>query len=61
MVQDVVELGDLRVLGTPVHGLIFLFQYQDIDAEEAEDIPRCPKHVWFANQVSPSRAFSVCL
>ena len=35
----------------PVYGLIFLFKYRDDDADEDEDAPKCPKHVWFANQV----------
>jgi ubiquitin carboxyl-terminal hydrolase L5 len=35
----------------PVYGLIFLFKYRDDDADEDEDAPKCPNHVWFANQV----------
>lgn len=50
-VQEVMELAMLQFCEEKVHGMIFLFQYQDSDAEEAEDIPKCPKHVWFANQV----------
>jgi ubiquitin carboxyl-terminal hydrolase L5 len=36
----------------PVYGLIFLFKYWDEEDEEAEELPKCPNHVWFANQVS---------
>jgi ubiquitin carboxyl-terminal hydrolase L5 len=32
--------------------LIFLFRYWDEDDEEAEELPKCPNNVWFANQVT---------
>ena len=34
----------------PVYGLIFLFQYRDVEDDEKQETS-CPKHVWFANQV----------
>jgi hypothetical protein len=35
-----------------VHGLIFLFPYGTSDAIRDDDDSSCPKHVWFANQVT---------
>lgn len=29
--------------------MIFLYKYSDEDQDE--DIPKCPRHLWFANQV----------
>jgi hypothetical protein len=50
--QRVNETPADRHQSKPVYGLIFLFKYRDNDADEDEDAPKCPKHVWFANQVS---------
>lgn len=39
----------------PVHGLIFLYRYQEDEEDEdkeMKDPPPCSNHVWFANQVS---------
>jgi ubiquitin carboxyl-terminal hydrolase L5 len=33
-----------------VYGLIFLYKYRD-EKEAAKESPKCPQHVWFANQV----------
>ena len=37
-------------LSQPVYGLIFLFRYRE-EEDVDMDVPECPKHVWFANQV----------
>lgn len=35
----------------PVYGMVFLFRYHDDDAEALEQAEKCPRNVWFANQV----------
>lgn len=55
-VQEVYSLDDetLSCLPQPVHGLIFLYRYQEDEEEEdkeMKDPPPYSNHVWFANQV----------
>lgn len=52
-VQEVLGLEDemLQYLPKPVYGLVFLFKYIDDALEDEEELPKCPNHVWFANQV----------
>lgn len=49
---DVVSLDTLSLLTLPqpVHALIFLFRYQDSDADAHSAGSACPKDLWFANQ-----------
>src|ERR1700735_4529904 len=44
---------------TPVYGLIFLFRYGE--SNTAEEGGQCPKHVWFANQISDNSCATVAL
>jgi len=52
-IQEVFGLDDecMAYVPKPIYGMIFLFKYHDDDAENLEDSQKCPKHVWFANQV----------
>ncbi|PMD14096.1 cysteine proteinase [Hyaloscypha hepaticicola] len=61
--QEVIALDDdsLFYLLKPVYGLIFLFKYRDNDADEDEDAPKCPDHVWFANQTTSNACATVAL
>jgi len=62
-IQEIFGLDDesLLYLPKPVYGLIFLFKYRDDDADEDEDAPKCPKHVWFANQTTSNACATVAL
>jgi ubiquitin carboxyl-terminal hydrolase L5 len=51
----------LAILPQPVHALIFLFHYRDIDETMAEKGKDCPSHVWFANQLPDFACASVAL
>ncbi|KAH8791490.1 hypothetical protein BGZ57DRAFT_784675 [Hyaloscypha finlandica] len=62
-IQEIFGLDDdsLLFLLKPVYGLIFLFKYRDNDADEDENAPKCPKHVWFANQTTSNACATVSL
>ncbi|KAE9369436.1 cysteine proteinase [Stipitochalara longipes BDJ] len=62
-IQEIFGLDDdsLLYLLKPVYGLIFLFKYRDDDADEDENAPKCPKHVWFANQTTSNACATVAL
>ncbi|TVY43866.1 Ubiquitin carboxyl-terminal hydrolase isozyme L5 [Lachnellula occidentalis] len=63
-VQEVLSLDTemLAELPQPIYGFIFLFRYRDEDDEiEAEDPPKCPRHVWFANQTTSNACATVAL
>ncbi|KAA8566369.1 hypothetical protein EYC84_008945 [Monilinia fructicola] len=62
-IQEVLGLEDemLQYLPTPVYGLVFLFKYIDDDSEDEEEHPRCPNHVWFANQTTHNACATIAL
>ncbi|KAK5172973.1 uncharacterized protein LTR77_003095 [Saxophila tyrrhenica] len=62
-VQEVYGLDEemLAILPQPVHALIFLFRYRDVDETESEKGTECPEHVWFANQIPDFACASVAL
>ncbi|RAL61924.1 hypothetical protein DID88_002413 [Monilinia fructigena] len=62
-IQEVLGLEDemLQYLPTPVYGLVFLFKYIDNDSEDEEEHPRCPNHVWFANQTTHNACATIAL
>lgn len=60
-VQEVYGLDPemLAILPQPVHALIFLFRYRDVD--ESGKGTECPSHVWFANQIPDFACATVAL
>ncbi|KAF2399954.1 cysteine proteinase [Trichodelitschia bisporula] len=60
-VTEVLGLDEdmLQLLPQPIYGLIFLFQYQGVDAGEQEDT--APNHVWFATQGAANMCATVAL
>ncbi|TVY36027.1 Ubiquitin carboxyl-terminal hydrolase isozyme L5 [Lachnellula subtilissima] len=63
-VQEVISLDTemLAELPQPIYGFIFLFRYSDEDDEiEVENPPKCPRHVWFANQTTSNACATVAL
>ncbi len=62
-VQEVYGLDEemLAILPQPVHALIFLFRYRDVDETESEKGTECPSHVWFANQIPDFACATVAL
>ncbi|KAM3083382.1 hypothetical protein ACMFMG_004034 [Clarireedia jacksonii] len=61
-IQEVLGLEDdmLQSLPKPVHGLVFLFEYRD-EGSEDEKLPKCPNHVWFANQTTHNACATIAL
>ncbi|KAI2627534.1 cysteine proteinase [Hypoxylon sp. NC1633] len=63
-VQEVYNLDaeTLGFLSSPVHGLIFLFQYEGDDEVSDDDNRKdCPNHLWFANQTTANACATVAL
>ncbi|EKD15117.1 uncharacterized protein L3040_003681 [Drepanopeziza brunnea f. sp. 'multigermtubi'] len=62
-IQEIFSLDDefLVYLPKPVYGLVFLFRYHDDDAEEQEDVEKCPQRVWFANQTTNNACATIAL
>ncbi|KAF7876564.1 hypothetical protein EAF04_001653 [Stromatinia cepivora] len=62
-IQEVLGLEDemLQYLPKPVYGLVFLFKYIDDDLEDEEKLPKCPNHVWFANQTTDNACATIAL
>jgi ubiquitin carboxyl-terminal hydrolase L5 len=62
-VQEVYGLDEemLAILPQPVHALIFLFRYRDVDESLSEKGTECPDHVWFANQIPDFACATVAL
>lgn len=60
-IQEVYGLDPemLAILPQPVHALIFLFRYRDVD--ESSKGTECPDHVWFANQIPDFACATVAL
>ncbi|KAI0198627.1 cysteine proteinase [Astrocystis sublimbata] len=61
-VQEVfgLEPAILADLPSPVHGLIFLFEWADED-ESTEDRQSCPDNLWFGNQTTSHACATVAL
>ncbi|ESZ90661.1 hypothetical protein SBOR_8961 [Sclerotinia borealis F-4128] len=61
-IQEVLGLEDemLRYLPKPVYGLVFLFKFVEDNSEDKEP-PRCPNHVWFANQTTHNACATIAL
>ncbi|KAI1463549.1 cysteine proteinase [Daldinia caldariorum] len=62
--QEVYSLDPdiLEFLPKPVHGLIFLFQYEGDDEPTNEDNRQeCPDYLWFANQTTANACATVAL
>ncbi|KAB5526290.1 ubiquitin carboxyl-terminal hydrolase, family 1, partial [Coniochaeta sp. 2T2.1] len=53
-----VDEGSLSILPKPVHGLIFLYQYVEEDAQEESENG---KNVWFANQTTDNACATLAL
>ncbi|KAI1848351.1 hypothetical protein JX265_008869 [Neoarthrinium moseri] len=51
----------LSVLSKPVHGLIFLFPYADVEEEIEVERHDCPEGLWFANQTTSNACATVAL
>ncbi|PVH71847.1 cysteine proteinase [Cadophora sp. DSE1049] len=62
-IQEVFGLDEecMAYVPKPIYGMIFLFKYHDDDAENLEDSQKCPKHVWFANQITTNACATVAL
>ncbi|KAI9643457.1 hypothetical protein NHQ30_008076 [Ciborinia camelliae] len=62
-IQEVLGLEDemLQYLPKPVYGLVFLFKYIDDDSDDEEEPPKCPNHVWFANQTTHNACATIAL
>lgn len=45
----------------PIHALIFLFRYKDVDQAAQEEGKECPPHIWFANQIPDFACATVAL
>ncbi|KAL7620034.1 hypothetical protein AAE478_010583 [Parahypoxylon ruwenzoriense] len=63
-VQEVysLEADILEFLPKPVHGLVFLFQYEgDDEPGDEENCQDCPPDLWFANQTTTNACATVAL
>ncbi|KAI0836162.1 cysteine proteinase [Hypoxylon sp. FL0890] len=62
-VQEVYSLDPeiLAFLPKPVHGLVFLFEYEGDNEPSHENRQRCPDHLWFANQTTANACATVAL
>ncbi|KAI1478519.1 cysteine proteinase [Daldinia eschscholtzii] len=63
-VQEVYSLDPdiLEFLPKPVHGLIFLFQYEgDGEPSNEENRQECPDYLWFTNQTTANACATVAL
>ncbi|OTB02380.1 hypothetical protein M426DRAFT_13527 [Hypoxylon sp. CI-4A] len=63
-VQEIYSLDadTLGLLPKPVHGLIFLFEYEgSSEPSDDENRPDCPDQLWFANQTTANACATVAL
>ncbi|KAI0157077.1 cysteine proteinase [Hypoxylon sp. FL1284] len=63
-IQEIYSLGadTWKELPHPVHGLIFLFEYEgDGEQSDAKDRRECPDELWFANQTTANSCATVAL
>ncbi|KFY26137.1 hypothetical protein V491_01456 [Pseudogymnoascus sp. VKM F-3775] len=60
-VQEVFSLDDemLNFLPKPIHGLIFLFRFEEDDPAMQE--ATCPDNIWFANQTTSNACATIAL
>ncbi|KAI1105422.1 cysteine proteinase [Jackrogersella minutella] len=62
-VQEVYSLDPeiLEFLPKPVHGLVFLFEYEGDNDPSDDNRQDCPDHLWFANQTTANICATVAL
>lgn len=57
-----IDADTWKSLPQPVHGLIFLFEYEgDDEPSHDENRPDCPSELWFANQTTANACATVAL
>ncbi|KAI0121661.1 hypothetical protein BJ170DRAFT_704310 [Xylariales sp. AK1849] len=56
-----IDEDSLAALSQPVHGLVFLFQYDESAENSAEERDDCPDGLWFANQTTANACATVAL
>jgi ubiquitin carboxyl-terminal hydrolase L5 len=53
--------ASIGALSKPIHGLIFLFPYENVGEQNAEERHDCPDDLWFANQTTANGCATVAL